>query len=507
MSGLYLLGIDNGNTVTKVSLYHVDGSEKYTASRSAATLVPHTGWAERDMTMHWRNTAEAIRETIEKSDVQASEIIGIGCTGHGNGLYLLDKQKLPFRNAIQSMDTRAVEIVQRWEQTNLRSRVFPNAPQAFYPAQTVALLAWLRQHEPESYRNLGSVMLCKDYINFRLTGNLLTDMSDASSANLIDTINGKLSEALLSHFGIAEMVGAIPPLTQSLDIIGKVTSMAAEETGLAVGTPVIGGMIDCAASSIGIGVVEPGQICILIGTWSINQVIVPQPSWTPDLFLTAPFADPLYWLLLEGSATSAANLEWFVTHFGAEERLAAEKRGISPYDICNEAVENIRPEEATIIYHPFLYGSHMQANASASFFGISGWHTRAHLLRAVYEGVVFGHLLHIDKLRQAGTEFGALRMGGGGARSSVWVQMFADMLQIPAEVPEGRETGTRGAALAAGIATGVYRDLAEAVKTAVRVIRVHEPNVRNEAVYRARYEQYKMLIGSMQPQWDAIHHT
>jgi L-xylulokinase len=329
-------------------------------------------------------------------------------------------------------------------------------------------------------------------------------MSDASSANLIDTVSGKPSETLLAHFGIPEMLDALPPLAQSLSIIGKVTGAAADETGLAVGTPVIGGMIDCAASAVGIGVVEPGQVCIVIGTWSINQVIVEQPSWSPDLFLTAPFVDPRYWLLLEGSATSAANLEWFVTHFGLEERLAAEKRGISPYDVCNEAVESVLPDDATVVYHPFLYGSSVQANASAGFFGLSGWHTRAHLLRAVYEGVVFGHLLHIDKLKRAGTEFASVRMGGGGARSAVWVQMFADMLQIPAEVPEGHETGTRGAALAAGVATGVYRDLPEAVQAAVRVTRVHEPNPHNAAIYHARYELYKSLIGSMQPQWNAL---
>jgi L-xylulokinase len=299
-------------------------------------------------------------------------------------------------------------------------------------------------------------------------------------------------------------MGALPPLRQSLTILCGVTDAAADETGLVVGTPVIGGMIDCAASSIGIGVVKPGQACILIGTWSINQVIVEQPNWTPDVFLMAPFADPQYWLLLEGSATSAANLEWFITHFGTDERLAAEERGISPYEVCNAAVENIPPEDATVIYHPFLYGSPEQANASAGFFGISGWHTRAHLLRAIYEGVVFGHLVHIDKLKRAGTEFGSARMGGGGARSATWVQMFADALQIPVEVPEGSETGTRGAALAAGVAAGIYRSLEEAVSTTITVARVHEPNARNGTIYRARYEQYKMLVETMQSRWNSL---
>jgi L-xylulokinase len=192
-----------------------------------------------------------------------------------------------------------------------------------------------------------------------------------------------------------------------------------------------------------------------------------------------------------------------VAHFGAEERLAAVQRGISPYDMCNAVVESVLPEDATVIYHPFLYGAPEQVNASASFFGISGWHTRAHLLRAVYEGVVFGHLMHIEKLQRTGVEFTSARMGGGGARSAVWVQMFADMLQIPVEVPEGAETGTRGAALAAGVATGVYRDLVEAVSAAVRVVRVHEPNARNKAIYQGRYQQYKSLVGAMQPHWNA----
>jgi L-xylulokinase len=271
-----------------------------------------------------------------------------------------------------------------------------------------------------------------------------------------------------------------------------------------VGTPVVSGLFDVDASAIGAGAIHVNQACLVAGSWSINEVITEKPIVDPQLFMTTLFADPGLYLTIEGSATSATNLEWFVNQCCGDERAEAKRRGISVYEVCNEEVAGLPPGSTNIIFHPFLFGSNVQPTARAGFYGVAGWHTRAHLLRALYEGVVFGHLSHIEKLRKAGAQIDMARLAGGGSRSPVWSQMFADTIQVPMEISDGNELGARGAALAAGIGAGIYRDYAEAVGEAVSVVRVHEPIPANTPLYLARYDEYVRLTNVMQASWEAL---
>jgi L-xylulokinase len=308
----------------------------------------------------------------------------------------------------------------------------------------------------------------------------------------------------MARYDLSEAYDALPPLKQSSEVIGQVTSTAAEQTGLAVGTPVVGGMFDVDASAIGAGAIHPNQACLVAGSWSINEVITRDPIVDPGLFMTTLFADPGLYLTIEGSATSATNLEWFVNQCCGDERAEAKRRGISVYDVCNEEVASLPPGSTNIIFHPFLYGSNVQSTARAGFYGVAGWHTRAHLLRALYEGVVFGHLSHIEKLRAAGGQIHSARLTGGGSRSPVWSQIFADTIQVPMEVPDGNEIGARGVALGAGVGAGIYRNYAEAIQEAVSVVRVHEPDPANTPLYLERYTEYQRLAKVMQAPWEAL---
>lgn len=504
--GKYLLGLDNGNTVSKAAIFDLSGKEVQVASRKVDTHYPQPGWTERSMGSLWQETAEAIREVMAKTGIKPEEIVGIGSSGHGNGVYLLDKAGQPVWNGIQSLDTRAADIVDAWNGSAVRDQAFPYTLQSFWPAQPNSLLAWFKQHEPATYGQIGAVLLCKDYINYCLTGEIRTDYTDMSATSLLDVPNRCYSAELMELYGTPEMVEALPRLAYSFEVIGQVTPKAAEATGLAVGTPVVGGLFDVDASAVGAGVTRPGQACIIVGSWSINQVVTAKPIVSPDIFMTTIFADPEYWLTIEASATSATNLEWFVQQFCAEERLEATRRGVSVYEVCNEVVAQVPPDSANPIFHPFLYGSNVQSSARAGFYGVGGWHTRAHLLRALYEGVVYSHLNHIEKLRQAGAKFDLARLTGGGARSEVWGQIFADTLEVLIEVPAGTETGARGAAIAAGIGAGVYANFTEAVEQAVSVVRVHEPDRKHTPLYLARYEEYKQLLGAMREPWDRLAH-
>ncbi len=499
----YLLGIDNGNTVSKAALFSVEGSEIAVASCGAETVYPHPGWTERSMESLWASTAQAIRTVIEQAGIDPHAIIGIGNTGHGNGLYVVGKDGQPIRNGIQSLDTRADALLRERVGRGIQERAFPHILQEFWPAQPNALLPWLKHNEPETYERIGTILLCKDYVKYRLTGELTSDYTDMSGTCLLDTPKRAYSHELLDWYDIPEMWDALPRLAESTEIIGRVTHEAVAATGLAAGTPVVGGLFDVDAGALGSGVIEPGTLCIIAGTWSINEVLLDQPVENRGLAMVHVGMVPGRWMVLEGSATSMANLEWFVNTLCGEEKLEAKQRGVSVYDICSEMVDSLTPGSTDIIFHPFLFGSNVQATARAGFYGIAGWHTKAHLLRALYEGVVYGHMTHIDKLRVLGP-LRVARLTGGGSRSPVWTQMFADSLDMVMEVAEGVEVSAKGAAMSAGIGVGVYRDHADAVKQAVRVVRRQTPIPEHTPFYLERYRAYRHLLVVMQQPWNAL---
>lgn len=499
----YLLGIDNGNTVSKAALFDLEGNEIAVASAGADTFYPRPGWTERSMESLWTSTAEAIRTVIEKAGIKPHEIAGIGNTGHGNGLYLLDKSGQPVRNGIQSLDIRAADILDERVRRGILDRAFPYILQEFWPGQPNALLPWLKYNEPESYARIGHILLCKDYVKYLLTGEITTDYTDISGTCLLDNSNRRYSRELLEWYDIPEVYDALPKLAESFEVIGKVTRAAAEKTGLAEGTPVVGGLYDVDAGALGSGVIAPGTLCIIAGTWSINEVLIEKPVENRALAMVHVAMMPGRWMVLEGSATSMANLEWFVNTLCGEEKQEARERGVSVYEICSEMVDSLSPGSTDIIFHPFLFGSNVQATARAGFYGIAGWHTKAHLLRALYEGVVYGHMSHINKLRILGP-LQTARLTGGGSRSVVWTQIFADALNMVMEVPDGVEVSAKGAAMSAGIGVGVYRDHAEAAAKAVRIIRRQEPIAENTPHYLARYEAYQQLLDVMKKPWDSL---
>ncbi|CAB1058427.1 Carbohydrate kinase, FGGY family [Olavius sp. associated proteobacterium Delta 1] len=500
----YLLGIDNGNTISKAAIFDLAGREIQVTSRKADSEYPQPGWTERSMDELWQSTAMAVKDALSQSGIKPQQIIGVGTTGHGNGLYLIDKDGRPARAGIQSLDSRAAHIIDNWNRDGLHDQVFPFTTQAFWPAQPNALLAWIKQNEAQVYQRIGAVLMVKDYIKYCLTGEITSDFTDMSGTSLMDVRNKCYSEELLNFYDLADIRPALPTLVTSFEIAGRITPDAARATGLAAGTPVVGGLFDVDASALGAGVHQPGQVCIIAGTWSINEIVTSDPIVDPALFMTSIYTVPDLWLTIEASATSATNLEWFVTQFCAEEKTEADRRGISVYDVCSEMVDSLPPGGSDIIFHPFLFGSNVQASARAGFYGIAGWHTKAHMLRSLYEGVVYGHLSHFEKLRDAGSQVDVARLSGGGAHSSVWTQIFADTLQLPMEVPDGIEIGARGAALSAGIGVGVYKDHADAVATAVKIERRQEPNPAATPFYLERYAEYKKLLECMQEPWDRL---
>lgn len=494
----YLLGLDAGNTVIKAVVFDLSGRELAHAGEEGHSRMPYPGHVERDLDELWSNAKRVIRACLDKAGIAASDIAAIGCAGHGNGLYALDREGDPLIG-IQSLDTRAIGLVEEWTAKGVGAKTYPIARQRPWPSQTPTLLAWLKHYQPELFDQIGTVFFSKDFVVNRLTGKRFSEVSDMSGAGLLDLATRRYDSALMEAYGLGDCMDILPPLIESDNIAGNVTEAVARETGLAAGTPVVGGLFDVVASALGSGVSRTGSASIIAGTWSINQIIVDGPDLERPVFMTSTF-DRSRYMAMENSATSAANLEWLVREFFGGEHHA----DISPFDVCCGLAAAIEPANDDPLYHPYLYGAQQDGHARAGFYGIAGWHTKGHLIRALLEGVAFGHRQHVEAIRNAGATFGEAVLSGGGSRSRLWPQIFADVLGVPVTVADSRETGALGAAIAAGTGVGLFSDFTEGANAMVRADRQYKPNTALDGHYNRRYALYRDITTAMTPLWRSI---
>jgi L-xylulokinase len=493
--GEYLLGIDNGGTITKSALFTLDGKEVAIENVKTDLIMPRPGYTERDLDSFWAANCRSIRRVIEKAGIKSSDIAAVAATGHGNGLYLLDDALEPACNGIISTDIRAGSYVNNWYSDGTFQKVLPKTMQSIWAGQPVSLLAWIRDNTPEVLKRSRWVLMCKDYIRLRLTGEVFGEITDMSGTNLMSVRDVAYDQEVLDAFGLSALIDKLPEIRGSAEICGTVTKEAAAATGLAEGTPVAGGLFDINACAVATGVTNEDLLCSIAGTWSINEYISREPVVAEDLFMCSIFCIPGYWLIQESSATSASNLEWFVTNFidrGRDENV---------YEMCSRLVESVRPDECDVVFLPFLYGSHAGYDATAAFIGLNGFHTRAHLLRALYEGVVFSTRYHIEKLARFRTLPDTVRISGGAAKSAVWMQMFSDILQKRIELTASDELGALGAALCAGIATNAFTSFEEGAKRMVRLKESFDPNPEMADLYDRRFKRYAETIDRMKQVW------
>jgi L-xylulokinase len=500
----YLLGIDNGGTVAKAALFTRDGREVGVASCKCDSRSPQAGWFEFDAEQLWQATASAVRQMLADTGIDSRDIAGIACTGHGNGLYLVDAAGRPVRAGIYSADSRAGAIVRQWLADGVDRRVQDQTMQTLWPGQPNALLAWLQQHAPDTHRHTRWVLMCKDYIRLRLTGEARAELTDMSGTSLMNVATGQYDPEVLAAFGISEWAEKLPPLCLSSEACGAVTTEAAAQTGLAEGTPVVGGLFDVDACALSSALTEDSQLGMILGTWGINQYVSTEPVPGGQLFMTTRYCIPGYYLMLEGSATSASNLEWFLAQFFQAEAQAASEQGQTVYQVINRLVAETSPRDAELLFFPFLYGSNMAPEASGTLLGMRARYHRGHVLRAIYEGVAFGHRTHLDRLLKVREMPARIRVSGGAARSDVWMQILADVFQRPVDVPDGSELGALGAAIAAAVGIGWYPSYPAACAAMVRLTRVFQPNPDLAEVYQAKYRRYTRFLELMEPAWSEL---
>ena len=495
-----LLGIDGGLTVTKAVIFDIDGTQLSVARRNVAQSQPRAHHVERDMDGHWRVTADAIAEAIALSGRRASDIAAIAATAHGDGLYLLDADRRPLRPAILSLDSRAAGVVSAWAGSTSEAALALTGQQP-HAAAPSALLAWVKANEPGCYVRIAHVLACKDWLRFCLTGAVGTDLTE-SSTSFCDVRSQRYAPEALRLFGLSAIESALPPVSAPAEIVGYVTPEAAGLTGLRAGTPVAAGLHDVVASALGIGSHVPGAIAVVAGTYSINE-----------LLSTAPVVDARWfcrngvemgtWSHMAISPASTANYDWFLQSLCKADLRAAEASGESVHVAIAAEVDAAMTRPSTVLFHPYLYGSPYGPSGSASFLGLRGWHERGDMLRAVLEGIVFNHRVHVDALRER-FAIGEARLTGGVSRNPAFVQLLADVLQMPVTTSRTEEAAAWGAALCAGAAAGLYASPLSDPRDLVALSQSYNPDSARRKAYESRYRLHCRIADTLGPLWPEI---
>ena len=498
----YLLGIDIGTSVVKSVIFDCNGNEVVVSRSFPEIIRAKPDWSEVSMEDLWQSVVRTVREVAHHDALRGHPIVGIGLSGTACGAWLIDDRDKPVRNAILWNDGRAADVVGEWQQTGVLDEIFNITGNSLFPGYPISVLRWLVQNEPETMKKARAFMFCKDWIRFRLTGQIATDHSDTSYMPY-DIQRGDYSDKLLQICGIESTRHLFPMILESGEIAGEVIPKVAESLGLAHHIPVVIGLTDLAATTFGAGVYLPGQACSIIGTSLANNLILDSLSFEP--FGIGAIATTVggAWLRTMTNTSGTINLQWFIDQFCATEKATEAHANRNIYTWAEEEAAKIPLGSGGIIYHPYLntagvISPFVNPAARAEFFGISIEHSRAHLLRAVYEGTALSML---DSYLQMPIKVTQLTVSGGGTRSRFWCQMFADCTGREILVPTGSEFGARGVAVLAGIASGMYLNLDEAMHQVIRVENQYEPNPVATEKYRGIYELYRHIYKHLNDDW------
>ncbi|MBE6636292.1 MAG: carbohydrate kinase [Ruminococcaceae bacterium] len=481
----HILGIDCGQTALKICVFNTEGKELSSVSAPTGAYYTEDGiTAELDMNLLWQNVQRLLQQIT--ATLPSDSIAAIGVSGHGNGVYAVDRQGKAFMPAILSTDLRASPVITDWQETGRAEAIRRKILCPPWAGQPVPILVHLKKTEPARYQAIGSVLSCADWINYCLCGVLSSDYGSLGTCGLIDQKTKQTDAALCEAYGLPELADLLPPAYAAGSLIGCVTEKAAAETGLAVGTAVTAGNFDVNACCIGGGAVLPDRYSVTAGTWSINAAFSEAPVISDRLFSCNLYADGAQYINIESSPTSAINLEVFLSRHP----------DLTPR-ACDELVENTdwhtNPEALYLPYvkplptMPFLKGGFSQQAEAAPL---------PEKLRILYEGVAMGHRYHLENLKAAGIHRPVVRMTGGATRSAVWMQIFADILGHPIELPDGHSAGALGAAICAGTAAGLYESIDAACRSMIAVRKTVYPDPARSHFYQQKFEAFLNAIAA-----------
>jgi xylulokinase len=493
----YVLGLDVSTTATKALLLDAAGAVVASAATEYPYETPRPLWSEQDPALWWDGATGSIRAVLKQSSVAAGEVAAVGLTGQMHGLVLLDERGEVLRPAILWNDGRTGAECDLIRGRLGKERLVQVTGNDALAGFTAPKILWVREHETDVYSRARHVLLPKDYVRFRLTGDYAMDKADGSGTLLFDLEQRDWSEEVCAALDVP--IDWLPPTFEGPEATGAVSEEAAALTGLRAGTPVVAGGGDQAAGAVGVGAVREGVVSLVLGTSGVVFATSDGPYYEPEGRLHAfCHAVPGRWHLMGVMLSAAGSLRWY------RDTLAP---GVSFDDLLAPPAA-VPPGSDGLLFLPYLTGErtpHPDPLARGAFVGLTVRHTRAHLTRAVLEGVAFGLREGFDLMRKAGLPpVEEVRVSGGGAKSPLWRQILADVLGTALVTVNSTEGAAYGAALLAGVQAGLWPDVEAACDASVRVTGRAEPDAETARAYEAAFARYHALYPALKPSFDAL---
>jgi xylulokinase len=513
----YLLGIDVGTTGCKVLLIDADGNVAADETREYPLSMPRPLWSEQNPADWWEATIAGITLVLDAAAVDAAHVAAVGLTGQMHGLVLLDGRGQVLRPAILWNDQRTAEQCASITNRVGAQRVLELTGNPVLTGFTAPKLLWVEQNEPQTYERVAHILLPKDYVRYRLTGEFFSDVADASGTSLFDVGRRRWSDEMLAALDVPR--AWLPETTESPVASTKSSAAAARETRLAPATPVVAGAGDQAAQAVGTGIVTEGPISVTLGTSGVVFAASDSYRVEPEGRLHAfCHAVPDMWHLMGVMLSAGGSFEWFCERFGGvgpseESREHAQtiksgetRRSKDAREQLTDRAGRVPPGSEGLLFLPYLTGErtpHADPLARGAFVGLTARHELGHLTRAVLEGVSFGLRDSLELMRELGLGIAQVRASGGGARSTLWRQILADVFNTEIATVNVTQGAAYGAALLAGVGAGVYPDVAAACERVIKQTGRTAPGPATKT-YEAYYPRYRALYPALAPEFAAI---
>ncbi len=493
----YTIGIDVSTTATKSLLINTAGEVVAVAAAEYGYETPHPLWSEQSPYLWWDGAAQSIRQVLAQSGIDAAQVAGVGLTGQMHGLVLLDEAGEALRPAILWNDQRTADQCDEIRRRLGRERLIQITGNDALTGFTAPKILWVAQNEPQLYSRVRHILLPKDYVRYRLTGEYGTDKADAAGMLLIDLRTRDWSPEVLAALDIDP--AWLAPTHEGPVITSRLSDEAAAATGLLPGTPVMAGGGDQAAGAVGVGAVTEGIVALVLGTSGVVFATAGQPFIEPQGRLHAfCHAVPGRWHLMGVMLSAAGSLRWHRDTFAP---------GVG-FDNLLAPAADVPAGSEGLLFLPYLTGErtpHPDPLARGAFVGLTVRHSLPHLSRSVLEGVAFGLRDSFELMKGAGlSEITQVRVSGGGARSLLWRQILADVLRSELVTVNTTEGAAYGAALLAGVGAGLWPDVDAACAASIRLTGHTAPTEEGMARYEPLYHEYRRLYGALKPTFDAV---
>lgn len=504
--GIYL-GIDIGTSGTKTLAVREDGAILAAATIEYPLSSPHPGWSEQNPEHWWQATVNSVRQVLQHADVDAGDVKGIGLSGQMHGSVFLNAANEVVRPAILWNDGRTTQECREIEAAvGGRDALIGLVANPALEGFTAPKIVWLRNHEPQKFEQTKQVLLPKDYIRYRLTGEFATEVSDASGTLLLDVKARQWCDELLGKLQLDRDL--LPTVYESEEVSGKVTQTVAEQLGIPVGTPVVGGGGDQAASAVGNGIVQQGAISATMGTSGVvfahSDEVQIDPTGSVHTFCHAVRGK---WHIMGCVLSAGGSLQWYRNQFCGPEVLTAVSMNVDPYELISAQAAVAPVGSEGLFFLPYLTGErtpHCDAAARGAWIGLSLRHGKSHLARAVMEGATYAMRDCLELIRGLKVPVEQIRVSGGGARSAFWRQLQADIYGQDVVTINTEEGPAYGVALLAAAGTGAYSDVTEACAATIRVRETTKTNAAAADKYNAAYPVYRQLYQSLKQDFQTI---